>query len=54
MLAQGLRLPEIAQRMALPPRTVSVYRARLMEKMKLSGHAELVHHAVRLGLVAPG
>ncbi|HZY19178.1 MAG TPA: response regulator transcription factor [Ramlibacter sp.] len=47
MLAQGVRLPEIAERLALPPRTVSVYRARLLEKMKLAGNAELAHYAAR-------
>lgn len=54
MLAQGLRLPEIAERMALPARTVSVYRARLMDKLKASSQAELVHHAMRLGLLPAG
>ena len=51
LLAQGLRLPEIAQRLALPPRTVSVYRARLLEKMQVAGNAELAHYAQRHGLM---
>jgi len=51
LLAQGLRLPEIAERMALPPRTVGVYRARLLEKLKVSGPAELAHYAARQGLL---
>jgi DNA-binding NarL/FixJ family response regulator len=52
LLAQGVRLPEIAERMALPPRTVSVYRARLLEKLKCAGNAELAHYAAKHGLVA--
>ena len=51
LLAQGLRLPEVAERMALPPRTVGVYRARLLEKLKISGVAELAHYAARQGLL---
>lgn len=54
LLAQGLRLPEIAQRLALPPRTVSVYRARLLEKMQMAGNAELAHYAQRHGLLGAG
>ncbi len=53
MLAQGLKLPEVAERLQLPPRTVSVYRARLLEKMKMSGNAELAHYAARHHLL-PG
>ncbi len=51
-LAQGERLPEIAQAMDLPPKAVAVYRARVMEKMKLATQAELAHYARQHGLVA--
>jgi two-component system, NarL family, invasion response regulator UvrY len=54
LLAQGLLLPDIAERMALPPRTVGVYRARLLEKLKMSGPAELAHYAARHGLLPAG
>ena len=46
MLASGRRLPDIAQRLELPPKTIGVYRARLLEKMKLSTNAELAHYAM--------
>ena len=51
MLALGRRLPEIAQQLDLPAKTVSVYRARLLEKMKLSSNAELAHYASRHNLL---
>lgn len=54
LLAQGVRLPDIAQRMALPPRTIGVYRARLLEKMMLAGNAELAHYAAKHGLLPAG
>lgn len=53
LLASGQRLQDIADRMALPARTVSVYRARLLEKMKMASNAELTHYAVRHGLLPP-
>jgi two-component system, NarL family, invasion response regulator UvrY len=51
LLASGRRLPDIAERLELAPKAVSVYRARLLEKMKLSSNAELAHWAVRHNLV---
>jgi DNA-binding NarL/FixJ family response regulator len=52
LLASGHRLPDIAERLELPPKTVSVYRARLLEKMKLSTNAELAHYAIHHKLVS--
>lgn len=51
LIAVGKKLSEIAEAMSLSPKTVSVYRARLMEKMKLRTNAELTHYAVKHGLV---
>ncbi|MET0312112.1 MAG: response regulator transcription factor [Burkholderiaceae bacterium] len=51
MIASGRKLSEIAEELGLSPKTVSVYRARLLEKMKLSSNAELTHYAVKHGLV---
>lgn len=50
-LARGERLPEIAQALQLEPKAVGVYRARVMEKMKLATQAELAHYALRHGLI---
>ncbi len=51
LIASGRTLSEIAHALALSPKTVSVYRARLLEKMKLSNNAELTHYAIKNGLV---
>ena len=50
-IASGRRLSEIAEELMLSPKTVSVYRARVLEKLKLSNNAELTVYAIRNGLV---
>lgn len=50
-IASGKRLSEIALEMMLSPKTVSVYRSRLLEKLKLSNNAELTVYAIRNELV---
>jgi DNA-binding NarL/FixJ family response regulator len=50
-IATGKRLSDIAQEMMLSPKTVSVYRSRLLEKLKLSNNAELTVYAIRNELV---
>ncbi len=47
MIASGKRLSEIAAELALSPKTVSVYRARILEKMKLANNVELARYAVK-------
>ena len=44
-------LTQIAEQLNLSVKTVSVYRARLLEKMKLKNNAELTHYALKHGLV---
>lgn len=51
LIAEGRKLSEIAERLALSPKTVSVYRARVLEKLGLSSNAELATYAVRHGLI---
>lgn len=50
-IASGKRLADIALDLMLSPKTVSVYRARLLEKLKLSNNAELTVYAIRNQLV---
>ncbi|MCA3239617.1 MAG: response regulator [Curvibacter sp.] len=50
-IASGKRLSDIAEELMLSPKTVSVYRSRLLEKLKLSNNAELTVYAIRNGLV---
>ena len=51
LIASGRRLADIADELALSPKTVSVYRARILEKMGMSNNAELTHYAIKHGLV---
>ncbi|WP_179402899.1 response regulator transcription factor RqpR [Burkholderia guangdongensis] len=51
MLASGKRLTDIANALSLSVKTVSVYRTRLLEKMKLSNNAELTYYVMRNQLV---
>lgn len=50
-IASGKRLSDIAEELMLSPKTVSVYRARLLEKLKLTNNAELTVYAIRNELV---
>ena len=51
MIASGKRLADIAETLKLSPKTVSVYRARVLEKLQLANNAELTVYAIRRGLV---
>ncbi len=50
-IASGKRLTDIAEELMLSPKTVSVYRSRLLEKLKLTNNAELTVYAIRNELV---
>ena len=51
LMAQGRKLSEMAEIMSLSPKTISVYRARLLEKMKLKTNAEAIHYAINNHLI---
>jgi len=50
MIGGGKTVSEIATELTLSVKTVSTYRARVLEKMKMRTNAELTHYAVRHGL----
>lgn len=50
-IATGRRLTDIAEELMLSPKTVSVYRARVLEKLQLANNAELTVYAIRNNLV---
>ena len=50
-MASGHRLSEIAEELMLSPKTVSVYRARVLQKLGLSNNAELTAYAIRHSLI---
>jgi DNA-binding NarL/FixJ family response regulator len=46
LIASGRKLSEIAAEMSLSAKTVSVYRSRLMEKLRMKTNAELTRYAL--------
>lgn len=50
-LGAGVQVNDIAQELALSPKTVRTYRSRILAKMNLRSTAELIFYAVRNGLV---
>jgi DNA-binding NarL/FixJ family response regulator len=51
LIAAGKQLAQIGAELALSPKTVSVYRARLLAKLGLSTNAELTRYALEHGLL---
>ena len=51
MIATGKGLTEIAEDLDLSVKTVSTHRTRMLKKMRLKNNAELIHYAIRHGLV---
>jgi len=51
MIASGKTLKEIAGELSLSIKTISTYRSRILEKMKMRNNAELIHYAVKNRLV---
>jgi two-component system invasion response regulator UvrY len=51
MIASGLPVSAIADKLALSVKTISMYRARLLKKMQLKNNAELTHYAIKNGLL---
>ena len=51
LIAEGKRRDEIAEALAISPKTVSTYRARVLEKLGLRTDADLTRYALRQGLV---
>src|SRR5687768_15266744 len=50
MIGSGKTVSEIAAALVLSVKTVSTYRARVLEKMDMRTNAELTHYVVRHGL----
>jgi DNA-binding NarL/FixJ family response regulator len=46
-----MAVKDVAARLALSAKTVSTYRGRLLEKMRLSSNADLVKYVVERGLL---
>jgi len=51
LIASGKTPTQIAGELSLSVKTVSTYRARILEKMNLTTNAQLTHYAIKGGLV---
>jgi DNA-binding NarL/FixJ family response regulator len=51
MIASGKTVSDIALDLSLSVKTISMYRTRLLQKMKLRHNAELTHYAIKNNLV---
>jgi two-component system invasion response regulator UvrY len=51
LIASGKTVGEIAVLLSLSDKTISTYRARLLEKMGMKTNAELTHYAIQNSLV---
>ena len=50
MISQGMKVSEIADRLAISPKTVKSYRYRVFKKLGINGDVELTRLALRYGL----
>lgn len=50
-IAQGMTVSEIAEQLALSVKTISTYRSRILEKLKLRTSAELTYYAIKNEIV---
>jgi DNA-binding NarL/FixJ family response regulator len=53
MLAKGLSISAIAQHMNLSEKTINNYQTQIRIKLKLDTPAQLVHFALRNGIIMP-
>jgi DNA-binding NarL/FixJ family response regulator len=51
MIADGVPLTDIGDRLHVSVKTISSYRARIMEKMQMKSNAELTRYAMTNGLI---
>lgn len=50
LIASGKTVTEIAEALSLSVKTISTYRSRILEKMRMKTNAELMHYALKHGL----
>lgn len=51
MIAKGKTLIEISKELSISIKTVSTYRARILEKLGLQNNAEIINYAIKHGLI---
>ena len=52
LLAEGKSMKEVAALLSISPRTVEFHKYRIMDLLRVRTNAELVHEAIKLGLIA--
>ena len=52
LIALGHTAAQVGDQLALSPKTVETYRARIMEKLSLDSRADLVKYAFARGLLS--
>lgn len=53
LLAEGLPIKGIAEKLFISPKTVENHRAHIMEKLDLHSTLELIRYAIKIGLIDP-
>ncbi|MFB3926126.1 MAG: response regulator [Syntrophales bacterium] len=51
MIAAGKKVKDIAESLSLSVKTISTYRARILEKMRMKSNADLIHYAIQNKLI---
>lgn len=51
MIAKGIKTQQISETLNLSPKTISTYRARLFEKLDVSSDIEMLHLAMKYGVL---
>lgn len=51
MIGCGNTITEIARNLCLSPKTISTYRAQILQKMQMTANAEMIRYAVKNGIV---
>jgi two-component system, NarL family, invasion response regulator UvrY len=51
LIASGKMVTDIALELSLSVKTISTYRSRILEKMRMKNNAELMHYAIQYRLV---
>jgi two-component system invasion response regulator UvrY len=51
LLASGKKVSEIAHQLSISIHTVSTYRSRILEKMRMHSNADLIRYALEKNIV---
>ena len=51
LTVEGKSSSEIGEKLGISPRTVEVHRSKLMKKLALHNHTELIRYAIKRGIL---